>query len=94
MMLLFVIFTKYLPLKNGEVEALGSHVAQSSHPMKGILVTMYNVTTTIVCFTVLINALEMKGSRFRCKKLSLLFFLRLMTLDILLLVHTDMHILT
>lgn len=82
--------TEYLPEKNGEVEALGSHVAHNSHPIKGVLVIMYKETTMIICFTVLIIALEMKGSRWQ--KLALLPLLRSTTPDILLLVHIDMHI--
>lgn len=87
----------YLPKKNDEVVAVGSHVAQSWHPIKGVLVMMYRMTTTIVCFTVFISALEMNGSReTRCEKLTLLLFLLLFrstTPDILLLIHIEKHIL-
>jgi hypothetical protein len=78
------------PVKNVEVEALGFHVAQSSQPMKGVLLMMYRETTTIICLTVLIIALEMKGSRF--EKLILSPFLKSTAPGILPLVHIDLHI--
>ncbi|EZA61351.1 hypothetical protein X777_12058 [Ooceraea biroi] len=53
---------------------------------------MYKDTTTIVCFMVLISALDMKGSRFRSEKLALLPCLKSTTPDILPLVHIDLHI--
>lgn len=90
--LIYCYFTEYLPVKNGKLKALGSHVAQSSHPMNGVLVTIYKVMTMIVCFTILSIALEMRGSRFCCEKLILLFFFKSTTPDILLLFHTAIHI--